>query len=195
MNIRTIKVLACLFLPFLLSACIRGEVVGFNNDCPKDHRQICVDEALIELCTQTVNRYAYSRDRLLYDKYGRLFSEDASFQLGSQPVTQGREAIVEALRKRGPLVPTRHFSQVVDMQVLSDKSVKGLSYVTVYKYPQSGSATELETSLGSGTTAHRTKGLGTIGPWIVAEYHDTFSVVSGQCLIESRRVEIISKTD
>ena len=174
-----------LLLPYVLilvclSACIRGEVTRVYDGCSSGKKATCVNHALIKACTETVNRYAHSRDRLLYDEYGSLFTEDASFQLGEQPAIEGRAMIVEALRNRGPLTPTRHFSQVVDMQVMDEASVKGLSYVQVYKYEQSETNKNPQRS---------------IGPWIVAEYHDSFVVLNNQCLIKSRKVEIISRSD
>ncbi len=134
--------------------------------------------ALVSACTQTANSYPYSRDRLDYEAYGDLFAPDAVFDLTTIGAGElvGREAIVSALKARGPAAVTRHINQVVTMEAVDAAHARGLSYVVVYAVPAD--------AMAAGNSA-------VSQPLVVAEYHDQFVWLSGRCQIERRRLEVI----
>ena len=144
----------------------------FSTGCWADSS---MQETIIESCTRTANSYPYSRDRLDYEVYGDLFTKDAVFELQGDR-TVGRDAIVDALRTRGPRAVTRHFSNVVHMEVTGAAKARGVSYLALYR------ASPEDMADGHNQIA---------GPAIVAEYHDQFEFEDGQCRIAERVVKII----
>ena len=152
------------------------------------------DINMVAACTHTANVYPYYRDELMYEEYGNLFAEDAVFTLKGNEVV-GREKIVKALKIRGPKTVTRHISNVVSMEVISDTEIRGVSYLTLYSAP-------LKTQKRPYTN-HDESGVSSIkqpkriaGPKLVGEYHDTFEIdENGDCKIASRRVDVIFLMD
>ena len=134
------------------------------------------ENLMTRACTDTANQYPYSRDRLLYEEYAELFTQDASFQIEGNPKVQGREAIVNALKSRGPNKVTRHINNVVDMRVTGPQSLEGVSYVQVWSVDRDAY------DEGKNTVS---------SPWIIGEYHDKFEMDEGRCLIKERFVKII----
>lgn len=136
------------------------------------------EQQLIDACTATANSYPYSRDRVLLEEYGQLFTEDATFQIATQPIVQGRLKIVEALKIRGAQATTRHLSHVVHMEAINNTTAKGISYFNLYRVDTKTMAAG-DNSISA--------------PFIVGEYHDEFRLVDNQCLISKRKAVIIFK--
>lgn len=159
-----------------LFGCATGEIITSNyyGQCSSNNNDYCKAQKKIAACTATANRYPYSRDRLMFEEYGALFTTDAEFQIEGGPLSVGREAIVQALRARGPLMQTRHVNKVVDMKVLSENEVQGVSYVTVWRKLHQHDEQSLEGQA-----------------WILGEYHDQFMMEGDRCLIQKRLVKIV----
>ncbi len=136
------------------------------------------NKSLTVACTQTANSYPFSRDRLDYDAYGALFTDDAVFDLSAIGAGRlvGREAIVAALKARGPAAVTRHINQVVKMEAVDATHARGVSYVVVYAVPAD--------RMAAGSTA-------VSQPLVVAEYHDQFVWAAGRCQIQERRLQMV----
>lgn len=130
-------------------------------------------EAMRQACTTLVVQYAYSRDRLDYEAYGALFTEDATFELAGQK-TEGRKAIVAALRQRGPQMITRHFSTPVAFEPQSSTTARGVAYLQLFR-------------VGADTDAPH--------PYdqapLIAEYHDEYEVDEASCRFRSRRIKLV----
>lgn len=169
--------LTAVLMMFNLSACvISGETINhYYNQCQAGDQQ-CQAQKTIDACTRTANQYPYSRDRLLFDEYADLMTEDAVFQIEGGPQLVGREAIVGALRERGVASEVRHISQVVRMVAKAEDSAQGLSYVMVWGVDAQSVA----------------KGNNQVSqPLAIAEYHDEFKIEAGICRISNRLVKII----
>lgn len=130
-------------------------------------------DTMRQACAELVVQYAYSRDRLDYETYGNLFTEDAIFALAGQ-ATKGRQAIVDALRARGTQNLTRHFSTPVSFEATSETQAKGLAYLQLFRAP-------------AGT---KLPGTYTEGP-LIAEYHDEYEVIGSTCRFRSRRIKLV----
>ena len=171
------KLASLLALLVLISSCAAsGEVAKqrYADDCGQAAE--CQKQRLLTECAATANRYPYSRDRLLYDEYGALFTQDAVFQIEGGPISRGRAAIVDALRLRGPKALTRHYNKVVQMQSTGKNTAVGISYVTVWMR----SAEQMQAGDNS-----------VEAPFVVGEYHDNFRWQDGRCLIAKRLVKIV----
>ena len=173
------SIVSGLFSLVILSGCVSIQGVDVQSDiCLDSEHSNCREQWIVHACSVTANSYPYYRDRLLYAGYGELFTENASFQIGDGPKIEGRYAIVQALRNRGPRATSRHFSQVVNMQAVGEDAAKGISYLNIYQ-------------VDAQTLA---KGDNTVGaPTFIAEYHDTFKIEDNRCLISNRKVVIVFK--
>lgn len=168
------RILTILILPVLLGACaVTDNASHFYGWCPDQHGRACKQRLLLETCTGAANSYPYARDRLLYDEYGALFTENAVFQIAGGPEIVGREAIIAALRERGPLATMRHISRVVRINATGESTAEAISYVTIWR----GDATPGDQAVS--------------GPWIMGEYHDEFQMQDRRCLISRRLVKIV----
>ncbi len=130
---------------------------------------------VISACNETAGRYAWLRDRLEYEAYGDLFTEDGVFAIGSQE-TVGRGAIIEALKARGADQTTRHVITPVRIEVIDRQRATGISYLQLY------SATGRQQG---------DEPLGIQGPAAIAEYHDEFRMTDAGCKFAARRVKLI----
>jgi len=167
----TLLTIAC----FLLAFCASCSTYTTRTAHTTTNQQA----AIVQACTETANNYPYSRDRLLYKEYGELFTEDAVFQVEGSNKAVGRQAIINALKARGPQKVTRHINNVVDMTVLDNGQIQGVSYVEVW-------SVDAETySQGD---------ISVSAPWVIAEYHDQFEMQNGRCLISNRFAKIVYKT-
>lgn len=164
-------VLAC------LSGCIAtiNAAPEQNSDAPGGCAA-CDQQTVVQACTRAADSYVYVRDRLLYDDYGALFTEDATFQIEGGPSASGREQIVQALRARGPGADLRHDSKVVFMQQTAETTASGVSYFTIWRAVEDGS------KLGRNTLG---------APWVFGEYHDDYQMQSDRCLISKRLIKVI----
>lgn len=128
-------------------------------------------QEIVAACTRTNRDYQYHRDRGNAAEYGGLFTQDAEFLLGTPLV--GREAIVAAMLERVAERKTRHFINIVQLDVTGPDTAEGLVYLMVTGAP-----------IGAG--AAERKG----GVDVVAEYHDRYVMRGERCLIERRAVDI-----
>jgi hypothetical protein len=64
---------------------------------------------VIAECTDTINRYAHTRDQLDAEGHASLFAEDGEFEFGGATTT-GREAIAQRIRYADRSAMTRHMS-------------------------------------------------------------------------------------
>ena len=124
-------------------------------------------------CATLVLQYAYSRDRLDYEAYGSLFTEDAIFEFAGQE-TRGRKAIVDALKERGSQMVTRHISTPVAFEPTSHTEARGVAYLQLYRAPAGGESPH--------TYAE---------PPLIAEYHDEYRVVDSNCRFKARRIKLV----
>ena len=132
-------------------------------------------QQIISACGQTANSYAYIRDRLMYEAYGNLFTDDAVFAIGTAEVVR-RAANIGALKSRGASETTRHFITPVPMEVTGNDSATGISYLTLYA------------TAGAPVAG---KPLGIAGPAVVGEYHDEFRMTDAGCRFSARRVKLV----
>ena len=171
------SIVSGLFSLLLLSGCVSIQGVDVQGDfCPDSQQANCREQWIVNACSATANSYPYYRDRLLYKGYGELFTENATFQIGDRAVIEGREAIVQALRNRGPKATSRHFSQVVNMQAVGEDAATGISYLNLYQV-DTQTLNNGDNSVGA--------------PTFIAEYHDTFMIENNRCLIDKRKVVIV----
>lgn len=126
-----------------------------------------------DACAALVLEYADSRDRLDYEAYGSLFTEDAIFEFAGQE-TQGRQAIVNALKERGAQMVTRHFSTPVAFEPTSHSEARGVAYLQLFRAP------------AGGETPHTYA-----EPPLIAEYHDEYHVADSNCRFKARRIKLI----
>jgi len=175
---KSLQILSSIFISScFLSACTSGKSTQYGA-CPltEPAASKCREQKLIAACSATADRYPYVRDRLLYEEYGDLMTEDAVFQIEGQPEVRGRTAIVDALRERGPKVNMRHLSRVVHMQAIGEDSAQGISYVNIWR--------EFKTDTGGQNES-------SAGPWLLGEYHDRFRMEQDKCRISHRFVKIV----
>jgi hypothetical protein len=163
-----------------LQSCITSDASSLSKGCVAEDPARCKIQLLKESCRETLENYAYLRDHLQYQDYGALFAEDATFQIGEGAIAKGRDKIVEALRDRGPRIPTRHFTNITSMNVLNASTLEALSYVNVYKVPRNDGTSDIQPKLS---------------PWIIGEYYDRLQMEGGRCVISSRKVELVSRED
>ena len=163
-------------LVFISACAAHGDVAKQRDNGSCGHQQECQKHDLLAACAATANSYPYSRDRLLFDEYAALFTQDAVFQIEGGPISNGRAAIVEALKLRGPKAVTRHYNKVVQMQATGQNTAQGISYVTVWMR----SAEQMQASDNI-----------VKAPFVVGEYHDKFRWQDGRCLIAKRFVKIV----
>ncbi|MEM7357628.1 MAG: nuclear transport factor 2 family protein [Pseudomonadota bacterium] len=165
-----------------LSACIATinatpeQQIGNSPECQGCQQAPQATVSVAQACTDTADSYVYVRDRLLYEEYVALFSEDASFQIEGGPTAEGREQIVNALRTRGPAADLRHDSKVVHMQQTGAATASGVSYFTIWRADGVGAKIG-KNKLGS--------------PWVFGEYHDDYQMQGGRCLITKRLIKIV----
>ena len=129
-------------------------------------------QEIVAACTRTNQDYQFHRDRGNAEAYGALFTEDAEFLL--QKPLRGRDAIIAAMEARFADRATRHFINLVQLDVTGPDAAEGLVYlmVTGGKKAQEGTAPR-----------------GAID--LVAEYSDRYVMQGSRCLIQRRAVDII----
>ncbi|MDJ0656664.1 MAG: nuclear transport factor 2 family protein [Xanthomonadales bacterium] len=123
-------------------------------------------------CLATNHDYVAYRDRGEVDAYAGLFTQDARFVF--QRTLEGREAIGKAMAQRWSESRTRHWIQPIRIAITGEKTAEGLVYVKVYRATRDGTTGPVPFE----------------GP-LIAEYHDQYRYVDGNCLIESREVKLV----
>lgn len=143
------------------------------NECDAE-----CEAKIIQACTYTSNHYPYPRDRLMYEEYGALFTEDATFGLEGSKLQKGREEIIAAMKERGGKLVTRHLTQVVKMEVTSPTTAEGVSYLTLLR--------KEDDKYQNGDTSFPS-------PQIFGEYHDKFEMEGDKCLFKQRLIKLVFK--
>ncbi len=138
------------------------------------HQSLSADRAqqIEQACLKTNRDYQFHRDRGNAEAYAALFSEDGEFVLSD--TVRGREDIGAAMAARFSQQRSRHFINVVQMNVTGINSAEGLIYLQLFRGPQGQPAPQ-----------------STVGVELVAEYHDQYVMEGERCLIRQRRVEVI----
>ncbi|NKC01083.1 MAG: hypothetical protein GKR90_21670 [Pseudomonadales bacterium] len=125
-------------------------------------------------CTELSIAYARHVDFGEYDRFVDLFTEDAKLSLGFEIV--GREKIRRSMSKRSPELRSRHVMTNTFVDVLSETSAKGISYLTLYRHtgPE---------SLESDPVSFQT-------PAAVGHYADEYRLTDDGWKIAERRLEL-----
>ena len=91
--------------------------------------------ALIEhTCSKLINRFAYLNDAQRYAELAELFSDDARFARPTDPdnYTLGKDNILAAFMARPKDRISRHAMSNILIDVTSESTAKGVSYVILY---------------------------------------------------------------
>lgn len=124
-------------------------------------------------CTRTVYDYARAWDLADGAAFGALFTETASLDLGRGP-TVGREAIAALPKAPNERLMFRHLMTNVSIDIVDDKTAKGVSYMLLFMVPRPAEAkgpVEVDSFQSMG------------------EYHDTFAIsLDGACKIAERKL-------
>ena len=132
------------------------------------------DQYNILLCERLIHKYAFIRDQLDYDSYGALFTPDAEFKIGSKMI-KGRDNIVNAVKKRGPLKLNRHMMTSVYVEDHKIYGLIGKSYAFILEADKNEKPPHI-LSLKSLSAA--------------VTYEDRFVIKESKCLFSKRNVKI-----
>ena len=140
-------------------------LLGLLVSCQKDDQSFDYSKA----CSSVMHDYAYLRDRRDGQGVASLFTSEGSYSIFGETFL-GRKAIRERVigAEAGPV--TRHLISTIEIESEADGKARGVSYVTIYIGPRSGSTNPIEVEGFAG----------------IGEYHDRFVIDAGECLIESR---------
>jgi hypothetical protein len=128
---------------------------------------------VIAECTDTINRYAHTRDQLDADAHANLFTEDAVFESGGPPAV-GRKAIAQRIRDTNPSAMTRHMSGSIVVSIDDKSAITAKSYFHVFQ------AARPEAPKPVPATSY-----------LFVEYTDQMAMVGGSCKIARRKFELI----
>ena len=128
---------------------------------------------VIAECTDTINRYAHTRDQLDADAHANLFTEDAVFESGGTTTT-GRKAIAQRIRDTNPSAMTRHMSGSIVVSIDKNNAITALSYFHVYQATRPEPPRPVP-----------------VGSYLMVEYHDQLAMTDAGCKIARRRFELI----
>ncbi|MEM1092025.1 MAG: nuclear transport factor 2 family protein, partial [Pseudomonadota bacterium] len=152
----------------LLLLLVAGSALADHHAAVSPPRQ----QAIIDACTRTNQDYQFHRDRGNAEAYGALFTEDAEFAL--QKPLKGRGEITAAMEKRFAERASRHFINVVQLDVTGLDTAEGLIYLML---------------VGGARGSADARPRGSVD--LVAEYRDQYVMDGDRCLIQRRAVEII----
>ncbi len=93
--------------------------------------------AIEQACTQLTIEYARSIDFRDYDNIVNLFTEDAVLVIGQR--LEGRDEIVTAIKQRPGELRSRHVISNGFVDVTSERSARGICYLTLYRHEGSES--------------------------------------------------------
>jgi len=128
---------------------------------------------VIAECTDTINRYAHTRDRLDAEAHASLFTEDAVFESGGAPAV-GRRAIAQRIRETNPAAMTRHLSGSIVVSVDDNGGITAKSYFYVFQ------ATKPEAPKPIPAASY-----------LFVEYNDQMAMVGGTCKIAKRKFDLV----
>ena len=127
------------------------------------------------VCTRTVYDYARAWDLADGAAFGAVFTEGGTLDLGRGPVV-GRQAISALPKAPNEALMFRHLMTNVSIDVIDEKTAKGVSYLLLFMVPRPK----------EGTGPVEVDGFQTM-----AEYHDTFSIAADGCKIAERKLVTI----
>lgn len=123
-------------------------------------------------CTRTVYDYARAWDLADGPAFGAVFTEGGTLDLGRGPVV-GRQAIAGLPKAPNEALMFRHLMTNVSIDVVNEKTAKGVSYLLLFMVPRPKEA----------TGPVEVNGFQSMG-----EYHDTFSISAAGCKIVERKL-------
>jgi uncharacterized protein (TIGR02246 family) len=128
---------------------------------------------VIAECTDTINRYAHTRDQLDAEGHGDLFTEDGEFVFGGSTTT-GREAIAQRIRDADESQMTRHMSGSIVVEIDDNDGITAHSYFHVYQ-------------------AERPESPGPVpvGSYLFVEYDDEMRMTGTRCKIARRTFTLV----
>ena len=91
---------------------------------------------VITECTDTINRYAHTRDQLDAEGHANLFTEDGEFEFGGSTTT-GREAIAQRIRDNDGSQMTRHMGGSIVVSIDDNGAITAHSYFHIFQADRS----------------------------------------------------------
>ena len=128
---------------------------------------------IITECTDTINRYAHTRDQLDAEAHAALFTEDGVFETGGAPAV-GRQAIAQRLRDADPNAMTRHLSSSIVVSVEDGGDITADSYFYVLQAARPSPPRPVA-----------------VGSYLMVEYHDEMRMTDNGCQIAKRAFNLI----
>jgi len=128
---------------------------------------------VIAECTDTINRYAHTRDQLDAEGHGNLFTEDGEFVFGGSTTT-GREAIAQRIRDADASQMTRHMSGSIVVEIDDNDGITAHSYFHVYQADRPESPGPVP-----------------VGSYLFVEYDDEMRMTGTSCEIARRTFTLV----
>jgi hypothetical protein len=128
---------------------------------------------VIAECTDTINRYAHTRDQLDAEGHASLFTEDGEFDSGGGTTT-GREAIAQRIRDADRSAMTRHMSGSIVVSIDDNDGITANSYFYVYQAARPETPRPVP-----------------VGSYLMVEYDDEMRMVGTSCQFAKRSFTLI----
>jgi len=158
---------ACAVLSLPVVSMASGETTVLSNNSSN----LFIENA----CKKSGINYARLADQNNIDELALLFTEDAEFVLAGRSF-KGRKAIKSIflmLQKRKDHI-SRHLVSNYLVEVGENGSIKGSSYITLFRLPKKGEKTAAP-----------------VLPDAFAEYDDDYQMSAGRCLIKRREINLV----
>ena len=128
---------------------------------------------VIAECTDTINRYAHTRDQLDAEAHANLFTEDAVFESGGT-TTNGRKAIAQRIRDTSRSAMTRHMSSSIVVSIDDRNAITARSYFHVLQATRPEPPRPIP-----------------VDSYLMVEYHDQMVMTDAGCKIAKRRFDLV----
>lgn len=128
---------------------------------------------VIAECTDTINRYAHTRDQLDAEAHANLFTEDGEFEFGGSTTT-GREAIAQRIRDNDGSQVTRHMGSSIVVSIDDNGAITAHSYFHIFQADRSESPGPVR-----------------VGSYLVVEYDDEMRMTGTSCKIARRTFTLV----
>ena len=151
----------------IVAACAALGQPGLLSAQEMDRYQVIAE------CTDTINRYAHTRDQLDAEAHANLFTEDGEFEFAGATTT-GREAIAQRIRDTDSSQMTRHLGSSIVVSVDDDGAITAHSYFHVHQAsrPEAPGPVPVES-------------------YLVVEYDDELRMVGTSCKIAKRTFTLV----
>jgi len=123
-------------------------------------------------CTDTINRYAHTRDQLDAEGHASLFTDDGVMEFGGS--ITGREAIAQRLRDNDGSAMTRHMSGSIVVSIDDNDGITAHSYFHVFQANRPDSPGPLPAE-----------------SYLMVEYDDDLRMTDTGCKFAKREFKII----